>query len=128
MLPWKQEPPTLSFQVSTGEEVWDLCQLDKTIDLIVPRGSAELLRDIRRASSGIPVLGHSEGICHVYVDAQASADKALKIGKDCGKVGNFAWQLRENKVRFMVMRMMMWLQSEIPNATPRQRATPWKRC
>ncbi|XP_019721371.1 delta-1-pyrroline-5-carboxylate synthase isoform X2 [Hippocampus comes] len=68
--------------VSTCEEVWDLCQLDKMIDLIVPRGSAELLRDIRRASSGIPVLGHSEGICHVYVDAQASADKALKIVRD----------------------------------------------
>uniref|UniRef100_A0A3Q3DI71 Delta-1-pyrroline-5-carboxylate synthase n=1 Tax=Hippocampus comes TaxID=109280 RepID=A0A3Q3DI71_HIPCM len=65
--------------VSTCEEVWDLCQLDKMIDLIVPRGSAELLRDIRRASSGIPVLGHSEGICHVYVDAQASDDDVVAV-------------------------------------------------
>ncbi|XP_057681788.1 delta-1-pyrroline-5-carboxylate synthase isoform X1 [Corythoichthys intestinalis] len=68
--------------VSTREEVWDLCRLDKMIDLIVPRGSAELLRDIRRAARGVPVLGHSDGICHVYVDAQASPEKAIKIIRD----------------------------------------------
>ncbi|XP_077595037.1 delta-1-pyrroline-5-carboxylate synthase [Stigmatopora nigra] len=68
--------------VSTREEVWDLCRLDKMIDLIVPRGSAELLRDIRRATKGIPVLGHSDGICHVYVDAHADPDKAVKIVRD----------------------------------------------
>ncbi|XP_077481950.1 delta-1-pyrroline-5-carboxylate synthase isoform X2 [Stigmatopora argus] len=68
--------------VSTREEVWDLCRLDKMIDLIVPRGSAELLRDIRRASKGVPVLGHSDGICHVYVDVQADPDKAVKIVRD----------------------------------------------
>ncbi|XP_028286404.1 delta-1-pyrroline-5-carboxylate synthase isoform X1 [Parambassis ranga] len=68
--------------VSTREEVEDLCRLDKMIDLIIPRGSSKLVRDIQRAAKGIPVLGHSEGICHVYVDADASVDKVVKIVRD----------------------------------------------
>ncbi|XP_031604970.2 delta-1-pyrroline-5-carboxylate synthase isoform X3 [Oreochromis aureus] len=68
--------------VSTREEVEDLCRLDKMIDLIVPRGSSQLVRDIQRAAKGIPVLGHSEGICHVYVDSEASIDKVIKIVRD----------------------------------------------
>ncbi|KAE8284092.1 Delta-1-pyrroline-5-carboxylate synthase [Larimichthys crocea] len=68
--------------VSTREEVEDLCRLDKMIDLIIPRGSSQLVRDIQRAAKGIPVLGHSEGICHVYVDADAAIDKVIKIVRD----------------------------------------------
>ncbi|XP_071375720.1 delta-1-pyrroline-5-carboxylate synthase-like isoform X1 [Centroberyx affinis] len=68
--------------VSTREEVEDLCRLDKLIDLIIPRGSSELVRDIQRAAKGIPVLGHSEGVCHVYIDNEASIDKAIDIVKD----------------------------------------------
>ncbi|XP_068160915.1 delta-1-pyrroline-5-carboxylate synthase isoform X2 [Antennarius striatus] len=68
--------------VSTREEVEDLCRLDQLIDLIIPRGSSQLVRDIQRAAKGIPVLGHSEGICHVYVDADASVDKVIKIVRD----------------------------------------------
>ncbi|CAF91951.1 unnamed protein product, partial [Tetraodon nigroviridis] len=68
--------------VSTREEVEDLCRLDKLIDLIIPRGSSQLVRDIQRAAKGIPVLGHTEGICHVYVDAEADIDKVIKIVRD----------------------------------------------
>ncbi|XP_016122740.1 delta-1-pyrroline-5-carboxylate synthase-like [Sinocyclocheilus grahami] len=68
--------------VSTREEVEDLCRLEKMIDLIIPRGSSQLVRDIQRAAKSIPVLGHSEGICHVYVDHEASVDKAIKIIRD----------------------------------------------
>ncbi|XP_048843513.1 delta-1-pyrroline-5-carboxylate synthase [Brienomyrus brachyistius] len=68
--------------VSTREEVEDLCRLEKMIDLIIPRGSAQLVRDIQRATRGIPVLGHSEGICHIYVDVEASINKAVKIVRD----------------------------------------------
>ncbi|XP_054886182.1 delta-1-pyrroline-5-carboxylate synthase-like [Poeciliopsis prolifica] len=68
--------------VSTREEVEDLCKLDKMIDLIIPRGSSELVRDIQRAAKGIPVLGHSEGVCHVYVDSEASMDKAIDVVRD----------------------------------------------
>ncbi|XP_031438782.1 delta-1-pyrroline-5-carboxylate synthase isoform X1 [Clupea harengus] len=68
--------------VSTREDVEDLCRLEKMIDLIIPRGSSQLVRDIQRAAKGIPVLGHSEGICHVYIDAEASIDKVIKIVRD----------------------------------------------
>ncbi|CAL8301295.1 unnamed protein product [Lota lota] len=68
--------------VSTREEVEDLCRLDRMIDLIIPRGSSQLVREIQRAARGIPVLGHSEGVCHVYVDAEASPEKVLKIVRD----------------------------------------------
>ncbi|XP_024243317.1 delta-1-pyrroline-5-carboxylate synthase isoform X1 [Oncorhynchus tshawytscha] len=68
--------------VSTREEVEDLCRLDKMIDLIIPRGSSELVRNIQRAAKSIPVLGHSEGICHIYVDSEAAIDKVIKIVRD----------------------------------------------
>eukprot|EP00074_Homo_sapiens_P107304 XP_024303865.1 delta-1-pyrroline-5-carboxylate synthase isoform X3 [Homo sapiens] len=67
--------------VNTREEVEDLCRLDKMIDLIIPRGSSQLVRDIQKAAKGIPVMGHSEGICHMYVDSEASVDKVTRLGE-----------------------------------------------
>ncbi|XP_068817310.1 delta-1-pyrroline-5-carboxylate synthase isoform X3 [Capricornis sumatraensis] len=69
-------------QVNTREEVEDLCRLDKMIDLIIPRGSSQLVRDIQKAAKGIPVMGHSEGICHMYVDSEASVDKVTRLVRD----------------------------------------------
>uniref|UniRef100_I3MAQ3 Delta-1-pyrroline-5-carboxylate synthase n=1 Tax=Ictidomys tridecemlineatus TaxID=43179 RepID=I3MAQ3_ICTTR len=68
--------------VNTREEVEDLCRLDKLIDLIIPRGSSQLVRDIQKAAKGIPVMGHSEGICHLYVDSEASVDKVTRLVRD----------------------------------------------
>lgn len=68
--------------VSTREEISDLIAMDKHIDLIIPRGSSELVRSIQEQSQHIPVLGHAEGICHVYVDKDADLTKALKIVRD----------------------------------------------
>ncbi|XP_037255471.1 delta-1-pyrroline-5-carboxylate synthase isoform X3 [Falco biarmicus] len=68
--------------VNTREEVEDLCRLDKLIDLIIPRGSSQLVRNIQKAAKGIPVMGHSEGICHVYVDTDASVEKVTRIIRD----------------------------------------------
>ncbi|KAM9558082.1 delta-1-pyrroline-5-carboxylate synthase-like isoform 1-T2 [Salvelinus alpinus] len=76
---WVREAVQL---VSTREEVEDLCRLDEMIDLIIPRGSSQLVRNIQNAAKGIPVLGHNEGICHVYIDSEAAIDKVIKIVRD----------------------------------------------
>ncbi|ETE72761.1 Delta-1-pyrroline-5-carboxylate synthase, partial [Ophiophagus hannah] len=41
-----------------------------------------LVRDIQKAAKGIPVMGHSEGICHIYVDLEASVEKVTRIVRD----------------------------------------------
>ncbi|XP_049872427.1 delta-1-pyrroline-5-carboxylate synthase isoform X2 [Pectinophora gossypiella] len=68
--------------VSTREEISDLLSMEKHIDLIIPRGSSDLVRNIQKQSQHIPVLGHAEGICHVYLDRDADPNKALKIVRD----------------------------------------------
>ncbi|XP_014235949.1 delta-1-pyrroline-5-carboxylate synthase [Trichogramma pretiosum] len=68
--------------VSTREEIGDLLSMEEHIDLIIPRGSSDLVRTIQSQSKHIPVLGHAEGICHVYVDAEADLAKAAKIIRD----------------------------------------------
>ena len=67
--------------MSRREDIQDLLELNQYIDLIIPRGSNQLVRQIQETSKGIPVLGHSEGICHVYVDRDADLEKAIKLGK-----------------------------------------------
>lgn len=68
--------------VSTREEIGDLLSMEQHIDLIIPRGSSELVRSIQTQSQHIPVMGHAEGICHVYVDKDADLKKAIKIIRD----------------------------------------------
>ncbi|XP_072932856.1 delta-1-pyrroline-5-carboxylate synthase isoform X1 [Epargyreus clarus] len=68
--------------VSTREEISDLLAMEKHIDLIIPRGSSDLVRNIQKQSQHIPVLGHAEGICHVFLDKEADPAKALKIVRD----------------------------------------------
>ncbi|XP_017470035.1 PREDICTED: delta-1-pyrroline-5-carboxylate synthase [Rhagoletis zephyria] len=68
--------------VSTREEISDLLSMEDHIDLIIPRGSSELVRTIQEQSVHIPVLGHAEGVCHVFIDKDADLRKALKIVRD----------------------------------------------
>jgi len=67
--------------LSTREEVRQLLAQDDLVDLIIPRGSNELVRSIQ-ASTRIPVLGHSAGVCHTYVDRAADLDMAVKVCYD----------------------------------------------
>ena len=64
--------------LSTREEVQALLAQDRYIDLIIPRGSNELVRSIQ-AKTRIPVLGHAAGICHTYVDKAADMEMAVKV-------------------------------------------------
>ncbi|XP_032591564.1 delta-1-pyrroline-5-carboxylate synthase isoform X1 [Drosophila grimshawi] len=68
--------------VSTREEISDLLAMESHIDLIIPRGSSELVRNIQEQSLHIPVLGHAEGVCHVFIDKDADLNKALHIARD----------------------------------------------
>src|SRR6267378_5928723 len=67
--------------VRTREEVGEMLTLDREIDLVIPRGSQEFVRYIAEHSR-IPVLGHGEGICHVYIDSSADLQKAFAIAFD----------------------------------------------
>lgn len=67
--------------VEDREEVRKLLKLEEYVDLLVPRGSKEFIKFIQR-NTRIPVLGHAEGVCHVYVDEHADFDKALEICYD----------------------------------------------
>jgi glutamate-5-semialdehyde dehydrogenase len=67
--------------LETRAEVDQLLKLDGLVDLIIPRGSNELVSHIQ-TNTQIPVLGHAEGICHIYVDKSADLSKAKRIITD----------------------------------------------
>lgn len=67
--------------METRAEVAEILKMDEDIDLLIPRGSNEFVRQIMD-NTNIPVLGHAEGICHVYVDGEANLDMAVKITVD----------------------------------------------
>ena len=68
-------------QLESREEVADMLKEDEFIDLIIPRGSKSFVRYIMD-NSRIPVLGHADGICHVYVDECADPSMAVRIVTD----------------------------------------------
>eukprot|EP00580_Thalassiosira_gravida_P005273 CAMPEP_0201652928 /NCGR_PEP_ID=MMETSP0493-20130528/44725_1 /ASSEMBLY_ACC=CAM_ASM_000838 /TAXON_ID=420259 /ORGANISM="Thalassiosira gravida, Strain GMp14c1" /LENGTH=795 /DNA_ID=CAMNT_0048129455 /DNA_START=128 /DNA_END=2515 /DNA_ORIENTATION=- len=61
--------------VTSRGQVADMLKLDDVVDLVIPRGSNALVSYIK-ANTRIPVLGHADGVCHVYVDKSAK-DSAL---------------------------------------------------
>jgi glutamate-5-semialdehyde dehydrogenase len=64
--------------VTDREAVYELLQLEETIDVIIPRGGEELIRAVVRDSK-IPVIKHYKGVCHIFVDESADFDMAVRI-------------------------------------------------
>jgi glutamate-5-semialdehyde dehydrogenase len=67
--------------LSTREEINKLLAMDEYVDLIIPRGSNQLVKFIQ-SHTKIPVLGHADGICHTYVDEKADLEMALHVCYD----------------------------------------------
>jgi glutamate-5-semialdehyde dehydrogenase len=65
----------------TRSDVKELLEQERLVDLIIPRGSQSFVRFVSEHSK-VPVLGHGEGICHVYVDEAADIEKAIAITLD----------------------------------------------
>ena len=64
--------------ITTREDVDNLLKLDDVIDLVIPRGSNALVTHIQQ-NTKIAVLGHADGICHIYLDPDCDIDMACKI-------------------------------------------------
>lgn len=73
-------PATAVQVVETSDRaaVGELITMNEYVDVIVPRGGKSLIERIS-AEASIPVIKHLDGICHVYIDAEADLDKAIKI-------------------------------------------------
>ena len=74
-------PPDAIHNVEGREAVRELLAFDEYIDLVIPRGSGALVRSIQE-STRIPVLGHAEGVCHLYLDSAADPARAARLAVD----------------------------------------------
>jgi glutamate-5-semialdehyde dehydrogenase len=64
--------------LATRSDVNELLKMDSEVDLLIPRGSNAFVRMIMD-NTKIPVLGHADGVCHVYIDESADVDMAIDI-------------------------------------------------
>ena len=64
--------------VTSRSDILSLLQFDKDIDLVIPRGSNELVSYIKNHTK-IPVMGHADGVCHVFVDQSAPLALAERV-------------------------------------------------
>jgi glutamate-5-semialdehyde dehydrogenase len=67
--------------VEARADVTAMLDMDDAIDLLMPRGSSEFVQYVQDNTS-IPVLGHTEGVCHVFVDREADLDMATEVAFD----------------------------------------------
>ncbi|MCR5655791.1 MAG: glutamate-5-semialdehyde dehydrogenase, partial [Lachnospiraceae bacterium] len=71
-------PEGCLLQASAHSEIDELLQCDRDVDLLIPRGSNAFVQYIMN-NTKIPVMGHADGVCHVYVDKDADLNKAVPI-------------------------------------------------
>ncbi|THH14764.1 hypothetical protein EW146_g5613 [Bondarzewia mesenterica] len=74
-------PDTYIQTVQSRAEVSSLLELNQYIDLVIPRGSNELVRNIKN-NTHIPVMGHADGLCSIYLDKSADLEKAVRVVVD----------------------------------------------
>ena len=74
-------PEACLFQAEAREEIGELLGCYGLVDLLIPRGSNAFVRYIMD-NTKIPVMGHADGICHIYVDKAADVDLAVRVCVD----------------------------------------------
>ena len=74
----KEFPKNVLTQVFSRDDVKNMLEMDAYIDLIIPRGGNSLVKFVKE-NTKIPVLGHADGICHIFVDESADLEKAKRI-------------------------------------------------
>ncbi len=70
------------------QAIMDLIKLDSLVDLVIPRGGAEMIRAVRENAT-VPVLAHGKGLCHVYIDKDAdlAMAKSIALNAKCQRPG-----------------------------------------
>ena len=71
-------PASCMLQVEAREDIGKLLACDDAVDLLIPRGSNSFVRYIMD-NTRIPVMGHADGLCHIYVDESADIDLSLPV-------------------------------------------------
>lgn len=71
-------PESFSVLIENRASIDELLKCHEYVDLLIPRGSNEFVQYIMN-NSRIPVMGHADGICHIYVDGAATIEKAVPI-------------------------------------------------
>lgn len=64
--------------IQTREDVKELLKMEEYVDLIIPRGGNALVKYIKE-NTKIPVLGHADGICHIYIEESADIDMTIDL-------------------------------------------------
>ena len=105
-------PEGCMLQVEQHNEIDELLTCDGLVDLLIPRGSNAFVRYIMD-NTHIPVMGHADGVCHIYVDKDADIDKAIPIIIDaktqytaaCNAVETLLIQRDENLIGRLMPRL-----------------------
>lgn len=71
-------PENCLFQAELRDEISELLACHESVDLLIPRGSNAFVQYIMDHTK-IPVMGHADGICHIYVDKEFDIDKAIPV-------------------------------------------------